>query len=124
MGLKKIVAEEQALAGNCILTPTYPVIKNIEITEEQLEMLKESHFKRIELSDAILVVNVNNYIGKSTNLEIKYAKKLNKEDYGTIYFTDHELEEKETGYLVMSKIASSFTDFLNCMYLYEWEDKI
>lgn len=26
-----IVAEEQALAGNCILTPTYPVIENIEI---------------------------------------------------------------------------------------------
>lgn len=44
---------------------------------------------------------------------------LNKEDYGTIYFADHELEEKETGYLVMSKIALSFTDFLNCMYLYE-----
>ena len=32
-------------------------------------MLKEEHFKRIELADAILVVNVNNYIGYSTNLE-------------------------------------------------------
>ena len=39
-------------------------------------MLKEAHFKRIELSDAILVVNINNYIGNSTNLEIEYAKKL------------------------------------------------
>ncbi len=65
-----IVAEELALDGNCILTPTYPVMKNIEITEEQFEKLKEVHFKRIELSDAILVVNVNNYIGNSTNLEI------------------------------------------------------
>ena len=80
-----IVAEELALDGNCIFTPTYPVIKNIEITEEQFEKLKEAHFKRIELSDAILVVNANNYIGNSTNLEINYAKKLGKE---IIYYTD------------------------------------
>lgn len=46
---------------------------------------KEAHFKRIELSDAILVVNVNNYIGDSTKLEIEYAKKLRKE---IIYYTD------------------------------------
>ena len=80
-----IVAEEMALEGNCILTPTYPVIENIEITEEQLEKLKEAHFKRIELSNAILVVNVNHYIGNSTNLEIEYAKQLGKE---IIYYTD------------------------------------
>lgn len=80
-----IVAEKMALKGNCILTPTYPVLENIEITEEQFIKLKEAHFKRIELSDAILVVNVNNYIGNSTNLEIEYAKKLKKD---IIYYTD------------------------------------
>ena len=41
--------------------------------------LKKSHFKKIELSDAILVVNINNYIGESTKLEIEYAKSLKKE---------------------------------------------
>jgi len=80
-----IVAQKMALDGNCILTPTYPVLENIKITEAQLSKLKEAHFKRIELSDAILVVNVNNYVGDSTNLEIEYAKKLGKE---IIYFTD------------------------------------
>lgn len=80
-----IVAEKMALEGNCILTPVYPTLDNIERTEEQLIKLKEAHFKRIELSDAILVVNVNNYIGNSTNLEIEYAKKLEKE---IIYYTD------------------------------------
>ena len=69
----------------CILTPVYPVLENVEKTEKQLIKLKEEHFKRIELSDAILVVNVNNYIGNSTNIEIKYAKKLGKE---IIYYTD------------------------------------
>jgi hypothetical protein len=80
-----IIAQKMALAGNCILTPTYPVLEIIEITEEQLMKLKEAHFKRIELSDAILVVNIDNYIGNSTNLEIEYAKKIGKE---IIYYTD------------------------------------
>ena len=51
--------------------------------------VKEEHFKRIELSDAIFVVNVNNYIGNSTNLEIEYAKKLKKE---ILYYTDKKKE--------------------------------
>lgn len=79
------IAEKVALEGNCILTPVYPVLDNIERTEEQVLKLKEAHLKRIELSDAILVVNINNYIGKSTTLEIEYAKKLGKE---IIYYTD------------------------------------
>lgn len=72
-------AEKMALEGNCILTPVYPILENVERTDEQLEKLKEAHFKRIELSDAILVINKENYIGKSTRLEIEYAKKLGKE---------------------------------------------
>ena len=57
------IAEKMALEEYCILTPVYPVLDNIERTEKQLIKLKEAHFKRIELSDAILVLNVNNYIG-------------------------------------------------------------
>ena len=74
-----IVAEKLALESNCVLTPVYPVSENIEKTEEQLEKLKEAHFKRIELSDAIYVINKDNYIGKSTKLEIEHAQKLGKE---------------------------------------------
>ena len=79
------IAEKMALKGNCILTPVYPVLENYKRTAKQLKKLKEEHFKRIELADAILVVNVNNYIGDSTNLEIEYAKKLGKE---ILYYTD------------------------------------
>ena len=80
-----IIAEKMTLEGHCILTPIYPTLKNIEKTKEQLIKLKEAHFRKIELSDTILVINVNNYIGESTNLEIDYAKKLGKE---IIYYTD------------------------------------
>ena len=48
-------------------------------------MLDKMHKEKIKLSDAILVVNVNNYIGSSTKSEIEFAKKLNKE---IIYYTD------------------------------------
>ena len=80
-----IIAEKMALEGNCILTPVYPILENYERTEEQLKKLKEAHFKRIEFSDAIVVTNIDNYIGNSTKLEIEYAKKLGKE---IIYYTD------------------------------------
>ena len=79
-----IIAEKMALEGNCILTPVYPIIENCERTDEQLKKLKKAHFKRIELSDAILVINKNNYIGDSTKLEIEYAQKLGKE---ILYYT-------------------------------------
>ena len=79
------MAEKMALDGYCVLTPTYPVSNNLNITDNQLKKLKEEHYKRIELSDIILVMNVNNYIGESTSLEIKYATKLGKE---IIYYSD------------------------------------
>ena len=72
------IAQNQALEGICVLTPIFPVIKK-EITAKQLNYFKEEHLKKIELSDAILVIDINNYIGKSTNIEIEYAKKLGKE---------------------------------------------
>lgn len=74
-----IEAEKLALDGNCIFTPIYQVTPNLEITKAQLKLLKEEHLKKIELSDSIYVINKDNYIGKSTKLEIEYAKSLNKE---------------------------------------------
>lgn len=84
---KEMMEEAQKLAfeSNCVLTPTYPVLKNIKITDEQIKNFKDEHFKRIELSDAIYIIDVNNYIGESTNLEIEYAKKLGKE---ILYYSD------------------------------------
>ena len=79
------IAEKLALEGNCILTPVFPVMENCVRTDSQMEKLKEAHFKKIELSDAIFVVDINNYIGYSTNLEIEYAKKLGKE---IMYYSD------------------------------------
>jgi hypothetical protein len=45
---------------------------------EQKKMLDEIHFRKIDLSDEIFVINVNGYIGESTRNEIEYAKSKGK----------------------------------------------
>ena len=42
---------------------------------------------------------------------------VSKKDYGKIYFGEHELEDPETGYLIMSPIANSFSEFINKCYI-------
>lgn len=81
------ITEKMELQGNCMLVPIYNSSKSSkdDFTEEEALMLDKMHKERIKLSDAILVVNVNDYIGSSTKSEIEFAKALNKE---IIYYTD------------------------------------
>lgn len=80
------ITEKMALQGNCMLSIIYPTNTNKDsYTDAEKEILGKMHKERIKISDAILVVNVNNYIGSSTKSEIEFAKSLNKE---IIYYTD------------------------------------
>lgn len=38
-----------------------------------------AHYRKIDLSDGIYVVNIDGHIGNSVRKEIEYAKKHNKE---------------------------------------------
>ena len=44
---------------------------------------------------------------------------LNKDDFGYVYFINHEYDDLDTGYLVKSKIAESFSNFIGALYLDE-----
>ena len=81
------ITEKMELQGNCMLVPIYnPTRPNKDdFTKEEALMLDKMHKERIKLSNAILVVNVNDYIGSSTKSEIEFAKSLNKE---ILYYTD------------------------------------
>lgn len=80
------IAEKTELQGNCVITPIYPTAPDKDAyTNEEANMLDKMHKEKIKISDAILVVNIDNYIGSSTKSEIEFAKKLNKE---IIYYTD------------------------------------
>lgn len=83
-----VSAQKLALKGICVFTPVYPVIHNIELTQDQLDLLKKEHFKKIELSDYIYVVDKDGYIGESTKLEIEYAKSLGK---NIVYYSESDL---------------------------------
>ena len=61
----------------CVLQCVYDV--GTLLSPADMEKLKAAHFKRIEVSDAIYVVNIDGYIGNSTQKEIDYAKSHNKE---------------------------------------------
>lgn len=43
------------------------------------EMLDDMHKRKIDMADAIYVINVGGYIGSSTRSEIEYARKNGKE---------------------------------------------
>lgn len=83
------IALKLELEGNCVLLPIFPIFPingdKDNYTEEEMNILGKMHYERIKISDAILVVNVDNYIGSSTKSEIEYAKSLNKE---IMYYMD------------------------------------
>lgn len=65
------------LLGNIVLMPVFD-FTNEEIDTSKAKILKDLHFKRIEMADEILVINKNGYTGASTKAEIEYATKLGK----------------------------------------------
>jgi len=81
------ITEKMELQGNCMLVPIYNPNKasKDDFTKEEALILDKMHKEKIKLADAILVVNINNYIGSSTKSEIEFAKSLNKE---IIYYSD------------------------------------
>ena len=65
------VAECLTLEGNCVLTPNELVRQNKEAyTQEEVILIDKMHKEQLRLSDAIVVVNVNDYIGNSTALKL------------------------------------------------------
>ena len=80
------ITEEMTLQGNCMLSIVYPTNSDIAVyTREERELLGNMHKERIRISDAILVVDNDHYIGSSTQGEIEFARALGKE---IIYYTD------------------------------------
>ena len=55
------------MQGNCMLSIVYPTNSDIAVyTREERELLGDMHKERIRISDAILVVDIDHYIGSST----------------------------------------------------------
>ena len=73
------VYEKLELENKYAVIGITPHVMNRDFTEDEEDTLDELHKIKIDLADAIYVINVNGYIGKSTREEIEYAKQKGKE---------------------------------------------
>lgn len=74
------VAHDLTLQNHIVLAPH--VFHHMEEEEMPMELkirLDNLHKEKINMSDAIFVVNVNGYIGESTYGEIDWANRMKKE---------------------------------------------
>ena len=58
-----------------------------EVSEEEKRRITEAHYRKIDLSDGIYVVNIGGYVGESVSAEIAYARKCGKE---ILYHCKHD----------------------------------
>ena len=73
------VNRELTLAGNIVISVGCFGHAGDTFTEEQKVMLDDIHKRKIDMADAIYVINKDGYIGASTRSEIQYAMRLGKQ---------------------------------------------
>ena len=74
----KIARNLEVTFGYCVLQCVYDFAGKNDTQKERDKIIK-AHFKKIDLSDFIYVVNINGFISESTQKEIDYAIKHDKE---------------------------------------------
>lgn len=73
------VSERLELEKGYAVIGIVPHVLNRELTQNEKNLLGELHLSKIDLSDAVFVVNVGGYIGESVRKEIEYARAKGKE---------------------------------------------
>lgn len=73
------MSERLELENEYVVIGIIPHIMDRDLTEYEKDLLGELHRIKIDLSDAIFVVNIDGYIGESVKKEIEYAKENEKE---------------------------------------------
>ena len=73
------VNRELTLAGNIVISVGCFGHSGDVFSDEQKIMLDDIHKRKIDMADAIYVINKDGYVGSSTRSEIQYAQEHNKE---------------------------------------------
>lgn len=76
--MMKIAEELELKYGYAVIQCVYNV-DGQKYDGRDVSILDKIHRKKIDISDAIYVVNIDGYIGNSTKNEIEYAKRNCKE---------------------------------------------
>lgn len=76
------VATAETLAGRIVLRPevvTYDATRDPQLVNRAEKLaLDDLHLRKIEISDRVMVINVDGYVGESTRREIEHALRLGK----------------------------------------------
>ena len=73
------INRELTLAGNIVISVGCFGHAGDTFSDEQKIMLDDIHKRKIDMADAIYVINKGGYIGASTRSEIQYALRLGKQ---------------------------------------------
>ena len=79
------IAEKLELEKEYVILGIIPHTMDRALTEQEAKLLGELHREKIDISDAIFVVNIGGYIGEAVSDEIEYAMMKGKE---IIYLED------------------------------------
>ncbi len=87
------VARDLTLQGHIVLAPcVFHHQEEEEIPTEIKIQLDNLHKEKINMSDAIFVVNVDGYIGESTYGEIDWANRMKKQIFFLVELSNQEEE--------------------------------
>lgn len=76
------VQKQLTLQGHIVLSVgLFAHADDIELTREEKVRLDNLHKEKINMSDAIFVINKDGYIGESTYSEIDWAERMKKQIY-------------------------------------------
>jgi hypothetical protein len=76
--MKQIAWRLEVEKGFCVIQCVYNE-QNEAITDETQKCLAETHYRKIDICDAVYIVDIDGYIGTSVANEILYAKEKGKE---------------------------------------------
>lgn len=75
--MQEIALELETKGGYCVLSPVGAA--KSALSEEMIEKLGKAHYRKIDISDAVYIVNIGGYIGKAVSEELRYAQRQHKE---------------------------------------------
>ncbi|MGL4345417.1 MAG: hypothetical protein ACRCTE_09480 [Cellulosilyticaceae bacterium] len=76
--MKKIAWDLECIHNLNVLQCMYRS-EDEQVTQENLQRLVSAHYKKIDLSDGIYVVDIDGYIGEAVRNEIYYAQQQEKQ---------------------------------------------
>lgn len=79
-------AERLELEKGWAVIPALTHVLDRPLTENEQALLSEIHLRKIDLADAVFIVNPGGYIGQSVRSEIEYAGRTGKE---ILYLENH-----------------------------------